>query len=323
MDFLKKAGLAALALAISTGAAFAQYPDRPITLIVPWSAGGGTDATGRIIANQLEEELGQPVNVVNRTGGGGIVGHAALAEAEPDGYTLGIITTELSMYNAVGSSDLTYEDYSLIGLYNADPSAVFVKADSDYADIQDVADAIKEDVAGIRASGANYGGLNHLSWVSLVQGVGAEAANANWVPTDGGAPSLQLLASGAIDVVVAQFPEAQPLMEAGEIRALAYLGDEPNEAHPDVPTVNGALGVDFAIAGWRGLAGPKGMPEDMTSTLVEALDKIVHSDAFRQEMGKLNYGVVWAGGDDFADYLAQRGEAFGQAIDSAGLDEQE
>jgi len=323
MGFLKTASLAALALAVTTGAAFAQYPERPITMIVPWSAGGGTDATGRIIANQLEQELGQPINVVNRTGGGGIVGHAALADADPDGYTLGIITTELSMYSAVGTSELTYEDYSLIGLYNADPSAVFVKADSEYETIQDVADAINEDVSALRASGANFGGLNHLSWVSLVQGVGADAAAANWVPTDGGAPSLQLLASGAIDVVVAQFPEAQPLMEAGEIRALAYLGDEPNAAHPDVPTVNDALGVDFAIAGWRGLAGPAGLPEDVTATLVETLDKIVQSDAFAEEMGKLNYGVVWEGGGDFADYLNQRGEAFGEAIGSAGLDEQE
>lgn len=322
MGIFRTAAVAAFAMVAAAGTAMAEYPDRPITLLVPWSAGGGTDATGRLIATQLEEALGQPINVVNRTGGGGIVGHAALAEADPDGYTLGIITTELSMYKPVGSSELTYEDYTLIGLYNADPSAVFVKADSDFQTIDDLAEAIKADVGALDASGANFGGLNHLSWVSLVQGLDADAAAVNWVPTDGGAPSLQLLVSGAIDVVVAQFPEAKALIEAGEIRPLAYLGSEPNKAFPDVPTVNDALGVDFAIAGWRGLAGPAGLPDDITTTLVEALDTIVHSDTFGASMDKLNYGVVWEGGSDFTDYLAQRGEAFGQAIGSAGLDSQ-
>jgi tripartite-type tricarboxylate transporter receptor subunit TctC len=152
MKVIKQAVLAGLALALATGAAVAEYPERPITLIVPWAAGGGTDATGRIIATMLEQRLGQPVNVVNRTGGGGIVGHEEIKAAEPDGYTLGIITTELSMYDPVGSADMTYDDFTLLGLYNADPSAVFVKADSPYETIQDLAEAIKQDPAAVKAS---------------------------------------------------------------------------------------------------------------------------------------------------------------------------
>lgn len=319
MKTLKSAALAALALAALTGSAAAEYPDRPITLIVPWSAGGGTDATGRIIATMLEEKLGQPINVVNRTGGGGIVGHEAIKAATPDGYTLGIITTELSMYQAVGSADMTYADFTLLGLYNADPSAVFVKADSPYATVADLAAALKSDPAAVKASGANFGGLNHLSWVSLVQGVGAPADKATWVPTDGATPSLQLLASGAIDVAVSQFPEAQPLVEAGEIRPLAYLGNEPNPKHPDVPTVKDALGIDFAIAGWRGLGGPKGLPDDVRETLAADMAEIVASDEFKAFMDGRNYGVVWAGGADFEDYLATRGKAFAEAISSANI----
>jgi tripartite-type tricarboxylate transporter receptor subunit TctC len=319
MRYLATAAAAAIAIATATGAAYADYPERPVTLIVPWSAGGGTDATGRIIATMLEEKLGQPFNVVNRTGGGGIVGHTEIKDANPDGYTIGIITTELSMYSAVGSADMDYQDYTLIGLYNADPSAVFVRANSPHDSIQSLAEAIKADPSAVQASGANFGGLNHLSWVSLVQGLGADVSQAAWVPTDGGAPSLQLLASGAIDVAVAQFPEAQALIDAGEIRPLAYLGNEANPKHPDVPPVKEALGIDFAIAGWRGVGGPKGLPEDVTQTLTAALEEIVASDAFHEQMGKLNYGVVWAGGSEFEEYLKTRGEAFGAAISSAGL----
>ena len=94
---LMQRALVALATALFVSAAFAAYPERPITLIVPWGAGGGTDATARIIGTLMEKELGQPVNVVNRTGGSGVVGHSAIAQAAPDGYTIGLITVEIGM----------------------------------------------------------------------------------------------------------------------------------------------------------------------------------------------------------------------------------
>ncbi len=319
MKVVKNLALAFAATLMVSGTAMAQYPERPIELIIPWSAGGGTDATGRIIATMLEEKLGQPITINNRTGGGGIVGHEAIKEANPDGYTLGIVTTELSMFKPVGSADMTYEDYTLIGLYNADPSAIFVSADSKFQSMQELAEAIKADPAALKASGASFGGLNHLSWVSLVHLLGAPADKAFWVPTDGAVPSLQLLASGAIDVAVSQFPEAQSLVDAGEIRPLGYLGNEANPKQPDVPPITDALGLEFAIAGWRGLGGPKGMPDDVVATLTEALDEIVNSAEFAEFMDSRNYGVVWEGGSDFEEYLRKRGEAFDAAISSAGI----
>src|SRR5438094_8466789 len=105
---------------------FAAYPDRPITLIVPWGAGGGTDATARIIGVLLEKELGQPVNVVNRTGGSGVVGHSAIAQASPDGYTIGIVTVEIGMMHWQGLTELNGASYTPIGLVNADPAGVQV-----------------------------------------------------------------------------------------------------------------------------------------------------------------------------------------------------
>jgi len=319
MKFLKQAALAVVALGMTVGSALADYPDRPITLLVPFAAGGGTDATGRIIATLLEAKLGQPINVVNRTGGGGIVGHQDLKAAAPDGYTLGIITTELSMYKPVGSAEITYADYTLLGLYNADPSAVFVRNESPYKTIKELADAVKADPSVVKASGASFGGLNHVSWVSLVRLVGGAADKATWIPTDGATPSLQLLASGAIDVAVSQFPEAQPLVDAGEIRPLAYLGNEANPKHPQVPPVKEALGIDFAIAGWRGVGAPKGLPDDVRAKVGKALEEIVAGDEFKTFMAGRNYGVVWAGGADFEKYLETRAKAFEEAINSANI----
>lgn len=317
MKILKTLLAAGAIFAASLAGAHAEYPDHPITLIVPWGAGGGTDATGRILASLLEDKLGAPINVINRTGGGSVIGHTEIARAKADGYTLGIITTELSMFHWMGTSPLTYKDYTLIGLYNADPSAVVVQASSSYKSMDDLAQAIKTKASSIRAGGANLGGVNHLAYVTLVKELGGDRAF--WVPTEGAAPALQLLASGAIDVAVVQLPEAQGLIDAGELRPLSILGTKRDPAHPDLPTIKESSGVDFPIAGWRGLGTPKNLPDAIRSKLLAATKEVVNSQQFKDFMAKRSYGVVWEGGADFEAYLARRDKAFGDAMTAAGL----
>ncbi|MFC7610573.1 tripartite tricarboxylate transporter substrate-binding protein [Teichococcus aestuarii] len=157
-------GVAAGAAGLLARPALAQsrYPTRPITLLCPWGAGGGTDATARIIGALLEKDLGQPINVVNRTGGNGVVGHSAIATAQPDGYTIGIITVEIAMLHHAGLTNLTYKDYRPLALMNEDPPGVQVSASSPYKDIKELADAIKAAPAGkMKASGTGQGGIWH------------------------------------------------------------------------------------------------------------------------------------------------------------------
>src|SRR5436190_11515623 len=123
-------------LFIVSAAAHAQYPQRPVSVIVPWGAGGGTDATARILASLLEKELKQPINVVNRTGGSGVVGHQAIASAPADGYTIGMITVEITMMHWVVLTPLTHTDYTPIGFVNADPAGVHVRVDSPYKSVK-------------------------------------------------------------------------------------------------------------------------------------------------------------------------------------------
>ena len=129
MTKISRAAVVALGALLFSTASAAAYPERPITLIVPWAAGGGTDATARIIGTLLEKELGQPVNVVNRVGGSGVVGHSAIAQAAADGYTIGIITVEIGMMHWQNLTDLNGASYTPIGLVNADPAGVQVAAD--------------------------------------------------------------------------------------------------------------------------------------------------------------------------------------------------
>src|SRR6267378_3405373 len=170
--------LVAALLFFAAAAAHAQYPQRPVQLIVPWGAGGGTDATARIIASLLERELKQPINVVNRTGGSGVVGHQAIASSPADGYTLGMITVEITMMHWVGLTPLTYKDYTPIGLVNADPAGIHVRVDSPYKSTRDLIAAIKATPGKMKASGTGQGGIWHLAIAGLLKDQGIEPAGA-------------------------------------------------------------------------------------------------------------------------------------------------
>src|SRR5688572_9769244 len=147
----------------------AEYPVRPITFIVPWGAGGGTDAVGRIIASLLERDLGRPVNVANRTGGSGVVGHSAIANARPDGYTIGILTVEIAMMHHQKLTKLTGASFTPLGLINLDPTAIQVRADSPYQQLGDLLAAIRAQPGKLKASGTAQGGIWHVSLCGLLQ----------------------------------------------------------------------------------------------------------------------------------------------------------
>jgi tripartite-type tricarboxylate transporter receptor subunit TctC len=317
--FLLSTALAVVALAGTAAAADAAWPERPVTLIVPWAAGGGTDATGRIVASMLEERLGQPFNVVNRTGGGGVVGHTDIAHAEADGYTLGVITTELSMFHWVGTSELTHEDYTLYGLYNTDPTAIHVRAGDAAEGLADLMARIDASPGAHKASGANQGGAAHLGLAGLLQASGRSPDAATWIPTEGAAPSLQLLVSNAIDIVSTTMPEVRSLVDAGEVKTLAVMAAARDPAFPEIPTVEEAIGVDWTTGAWRGIGGPAGMPDEVAEVLVPALEEIVASDAFKEFMAGRGFGVTWAAPDEFRAYLATADANFGQAMKAVGL----
>ena len=192
----------AAVLALGVQAAFAAYPDRPITLIVPWGAGGGTDAVARFFGAYLEKELGQPVNVVNRTGGNGVVGHSAIAQAAPDGYTFGLITVEISMMHWQGLTELTPASYQPLSLVNADPAGFQVRADSSYKSVKEVIDAIKANPGKMKASGTGQGGIWHLAIAGLLADLKIDPNAVQWVPSNGAAPGLQDLVAGDQDGVV-------------------------------------------------------------------------------------------------------------------------
>ena len=316
---LATALLGTLGVFSALSAAAQNYPVRPITLIVPWGAGGGTDATARIIGSLLEKDLGQPVNVVNRTGGSGVVGHAAIASAQPDGYTIGLATVEIGMMHWQGLTDLTSASYTPIGLVNADPAGVQVRADSPYKTVNELLAAIKANPGKFKASGTGQGGIWHLAIAGLLRDQKIDPAALPWVPSNGAAPGLQDMMAGGIEVAPVSLPEARSLIDSGRVKSLAIMNDKPSALYPNVPTLKAAIGSDWTMAAWRGIVAPKGLPAPVRDKLAEAVRKVATSKEYNDFMASRGFGVIYAGPDDFAKFMVKSNTELGATMKAVGL----
>ena len=326
MTKLTRRAFAASAAAAAAGIslakpAFAQaYPSRPVTVVVPWGAGGGTDATARIVAALLEKELGQPFNVVNRTGGSGVVGHSAIATAQPDGYTIGMLTVEISMMHWQGLTELNPKSYTPLALMNEDPPGVSVSSSSPHKTVKELADAIKAAPAGkLKASGTGQGGIWHLALVGWLKAMGLAANHVAWVPSNGAAPAMQDLAAGGLDMTTCSIPEARAIIEAGKARALALMAPERNPVFKDIPTLKEAMGIDYSTGAWRGIAGPKGLPQDVATKLTTTLKKVYDSKEFKDFMSNRGFGTIWGDAGEFAKFMDKGDAQMGDAMKAAGL----
>ncbi len=312
----------ALALALRPLGAGAQgrYPSRPIQLLVPWAAGGGTDAVARMVAVLLERDLGQPIVVVNRTGGQGVVGHAAIAGAAPDGHTIGMLTLEIAMMHWVGLTEITPRSYTPIALLNQDPAAVMVNAASPHADIRALADALRTaPPRRFKGSGSGRGGSWHLALVGWLRAMGLGAEHVLWVPVEGAALGMQELAAGGVDLAACSLPESRSMIDARRVRPLVVMAAERNAAFPEVPTLKEALGIDYAAGLWRGIAGPPGLPAEVRQILGAALDRVYRSEEFQAFMTTRGFGTSFADAAGFAAFMDRSDAAMGQALRDVGL----
>jgi tripartite-type tricarboxylate transporter receptor subunit TctC len=307
----------ALALAVGLSGAWAQqFPDRPITLVVPWGAGGGTDAVARMIATLMEKDLGQPVNVVNRTGGSGVVGHSAIASAPPDGYTIGLITVEISMMHHQKLTELNPTSYTPIALVNLDPAGFQVRADAPYKTLADVLAAIKANPGKFKASGTGQGGIWHLALAGWLRDAKVDPAAVPWVPSNGAAPGLQDLVAGGVEFVPCSLPEARSLIDAGKVRSLAVMASSRAALFPNVPTLKEAMGSDWATGAWRGIAAPKGLPPAVAARLEASVKKAYDSKEYKDFMAQRGFGMLWGSSGEFAAFMA-KGDADMKAVMTA------
>lgn len=298
----------------------AAWPDRPVTIIVPWGAGGAADALARILSPLLEQEFKQPFNVVLRPGGSGVVGHTAIAQAKPDGYTIGLGTVEIVMMNHQGLAPITHKDFTPFAIINADAGGLIVGTDSPYKTAKELIEDIKRKPPGaLKASGTGQGGIWHLGLIGWLLDEGLEPARVPWVPSQGAGPAMSDLVAGGVHFVTASLPEGRAMIDAGKARPLANMDTRRLALYPNVPTLGEATGTKWSVLTWRGVFGPKGIPREVSDRLVPALQKAHASKEFQEFMTSRGFGVAWMGPVEASAFMEKSYQDFGRVMKAAGM----
>lgn len=287
-------------------------------MVCAWAAGGGTDRIARIVGTLMEKEFGQPVNVVNRTGGSGAVGHTAGATADPDGYTFTIITIEIAMMHWQGLAQVAPKDFLPIGQVNFDPAGVQVKADAKWQNVKELLTDAKAAPGKLKASGTGKGGIWHLALAGMLKSQGLAPDAIAFVPSDGAAPGLQELLAGGVQVVPASLPEGGSLIDAKKVKALGIMGEKRDAHFSDVPTLK-EQGIDYVMGVWRGFGLPLKTKPEIVSAYEATLKKVVDSAEFKDFMSKNGFGMQYRNAKDFGQLMADTDKSLGQTMKDVGL----
>ncbi|MCI8400127.1 MAG: tripartite tricarboxylate transporter substrate binding protein [Oscillibacter sp.] len=302
------------------GTPASDFPTKGISVICPWGAGGGTDACLRALSDAIGKELGQTLTVDNRTGGGGIIGHQAISDADPDGYTIGMITFELSTYKPLGSSELTYEDYDLLCRVNRDPAAVTVNAEwaaaNGITDLKTFVDYCLAHPGDVQMGGSSNASVWHIGGGYLMQETGIDIQMITY--EEGAATAVQNAASGFIQGVTVSLAEARNFIESGHLICLAVMDTERAELFPDVPTCQ-EQGYDVTYYVWRGMGVPKGTDPAALEILRDACAKAVESPEFVEYMKNAGLGIAYLDAGEFGDFLAQNADDVANSMEALGL----
>lgn len=292
-----------------------KFPEKPVTIICPWAAGGGTDAVARGLAKAAEAHLGQPITVVNQTGGGGAAGHGAGVSAKNDGYTATIITFELLSLPPQGLVPFTYKDFDLLMRVNMDPSALTVKADAPWNSVQEFLEAAKAEPGELKVGNSGPGSVWHIAAGLLEQKAGVKFTH---VPYDGAAPAVAALVGGHIEAVTVSPAEVAGQVQAGNLKILGIMSDERIEQFPDVPTLKEA-GLDVVFGTWRGLAVPKGTPAAVKDILGAAFKAGYEEPSFEEFAKKAGLGLAYQPADEFTKFLDEQSVRVAEVMDALGM----
>ena len=317
-QFSRRRLLAAVAASALPGAAFAQasgYPNRPIELIVPAGAGGGTDVLARAFAEAAKTHLPQPITVINRPGASGMIGHGEMINAKPDGYKLAIVFAEIVIVPHLGLTKLSYEDFTPIARLNADPAAITVQTSAPWNTIEEFLATSKAKPGELKMGNSGNGSIWHLAHAALEDKVGVKY---NPIPFGGAAPAVLSLLGGHIDAVAVSPGEVAAHVQSGKLKTLAVMAEQRVKGFDNVPTFR-ERGIDLVIGTWRGLAAPKGTPPDVLAILTEATRLSANEAVLRDSLDRLSMGYSYADAETFRAGMKRDNEVFKQLVTKLGI----
>ncbi|MEZ9299877.1 tripartite tricarboxylate transporter substrate binding protein [Vibrio splendidus] len=279
MSKLLKSIMLAAGILVSATSIAADYPSKNIRLVVPFGAGGGTDAVGRTLANSAKDILGQNISIMNRTGGAGAVGMSFGAQQRADGYTLTVVTREIASLPQMGLMRHTADDFKLIRLVNLDPAVVLVAADSPYNTINDLIKEAKEKPGSVKFAST---AAPNFYLMSLEKD---QDIKLNAIPYNGASEAIPAVLGHHTDVTMVTPGEAIAQLRSGQLKALGVMSEERIQYIPDVPTLK-EQGIDVVTGTWRGIGAPKDTPDAVIEKLGAAFDEAMASEEFKSFMAK-------------------------------------
>ena len=323
--------LALLALVVLTSGAGVQpaaaqepYPLRPISLVAPFPPGGVADLTARPVAAAMEKVLKQPVGVVNKTGAAGAVGMQFVATSKPDGYTLLLALSSISIIPEADKlfgrpPAFTVDQFAPVALISADPTILVVRTESPWKTAKDFIEDAKKRPNQISYSSSGIYGTLHMAMELLSHGAGIKLRH---VPYAGAGPALTALLGGHVDALASGPSVVLPQIKAGKLRPLAGWGDKRVASLPDLPTFKelGYPEAEFYI--WAGIFAPKGTPEPVLRTLREAARAGVADPDFKSAMDKLETPIAFKQGDEFQKFFEADARRLADGVRKVGRVEQ-
>ena len=311
------AGLGAAATLAAPRAFAAAYPDRPITFVCPWPAGGTADMTMRALCSAAAKVLGQTIVVENKAGASGMLGLRALATAKPDGYTIGQIPISITRFSQLGTVPVDpLKDLTYLARTSGQTFGIAVRADSPHRTLKDFVAAAKAAPGRVTYGSAGIGGATHVGMEEFALAAGIQL---NHIPYKGGAPALQDLLGGQIDAL-ADSSSWAPHVKAGKLRLLATWGEKRTQEFPDAPTLRDS-GYDVVVDAPNGVGAPKGLDPAIEQRLREAFKVAASSPEFSAACAKIDAPLMYLDGPDYASYVATIYRKETQLIDRLKLRE--
>ena len=318
MSALLRAGLAILGLVALSPPSLAEYPERPVTIVVPFVPGGANDIVVRILTEPLAKALGQSVVVENRGGAGGSIGAAAVARAQPDGYTLLMGSTSFavnpSLQRRTGYDP--FKDFAPVVDMVFFPCVIAVRKDTPIDNFADLLAAAKREPGKLNYSTPGNGTLPHLAGELLKIKAGIDIVH---VPYSGAGPAVQALLGGTVEIGVLSMSVGLPQVQAGTVKALAVTGRERWPDLPDVPTLAEAGYPEAAAETWQGFFAPAGTPADAIDRLARETIAILRQPDTREKYRHAGFGVTARGPQGLRDRLAEEYPKWKTVIEKAGL----
>lgn len=309
--------VACATFALVCGFAQAQYPNKPVKIVVPWPPGGAVDTIGRLIADNIAGALGQPVVVENKAGAAGAIGSELVAKAEPDGYTLLMgSTTVISVNPALQQLPYKPTDFSPITMVAFVPHVLVINADVPANNLKEFVAWAKANKGKVSYASAGPGTPHHIAGEMFKSMAGVDMLQ---VPYKGTGPALLDLLANRVQFMSVEAVAALPHVKAGKLKALGIATPQRNALAPDVPTVAEAGLPGFEVTAWYGVVAPNGVPKEAAATLAKAISKGLEAPAFRDKLTGMGATPVGGTPEEFGAMLQKENAKWAKAIKDANI----